>query len=82
MQNRHEVHNGQPGYHTDPIYRDTIQRYLGWLAVACLIASLHAGPVMIFVWVAVAIALTRSGGGDRNRRRNQQLGNRNQGRRC
>ena len=66
-----------PRYHTDPFYREAIHRYLGWLAAACLIASLHAGPVTIFVWIAVAIVLTRCGRNPPNNKCNQ-----NRRRRC
>ena len=50
-----------PKYHSDPIYGGAIHQYLGWLAAACLIAALHVGPGMIFVWLAVAMVLTRDG---------------------
>ena len=48
-----------PSHYSDPIYRDAIHQYLGWLAAACLIAALHVGPGMILVWLAVALVLTQ-----------------------
>ncbi|EAQ80553.1 hypothetical protein [Blastopirellula marina] len=39
-------------------YQDAIHRFLGWFAVACVIAAIHAGPVTILVWLAVAYVLT------------------------
>jgi hypothetical protein len=64
---RHQPNKNQSGYQNDPFYRDAIFRYLGFLAVACTIASWHAGPVTILVWLAVAYALTR-GGSSQNRK--------------
>ncbi|QDU98777.1 hypothetical protein Pla8534_66510 [Lignipirellula cremea] len=61
VQHRHH-NNDQPGYHSDPAFRHAIHRYLCWFALACLIASIHAGPVTVLVWIAVAYVLTREGG--------------------
>ena len=81
MVNRHQRKDDQPGYQTDPIYWEAIYRYLGWLGVACLIASWHAGPVMILVWIAVAWALTRDGGDQGGKPPNGKC-NQTKGRRC
>lgn len=40
-------------------YDDAIHRFLAWLAVACLIAAISVGPVMVFIWFTAAYALTR-----------------------
>ncbi|QDU96236.1 hypothetical protein [Lignipirellula cremea] len=79
MVNRHQSNDDGPGYHTDPIYRAAILRYLFSLALACLIASIHAGPVMLAVWVAVAYVLTRGGTEDGGPTQKQSC-NRNKGR--
>jgi hypothetical protein len=49
----------RPGYRDDPDYWNAVVRYLGFLGVACLIASLFLGPGMIVVWILTAFALTR-----------------------
>ncbi|MHC2068154.1 hypothetical protein ACYFX5_11815 [Bremerella sp. T1] len=41
-------------------YEDAVHRFLAWLAIACLIASVHAGPVAILVWLATAFVMTGS----------------------
>lgn len=74
MRNSRKSNDTRPGYHGDPIYRNAIHRYLGWLGVACIIACLHAGPVVLLVWLAAAYVLTRdgSGGGRNQAKRNCQ----------
>jgi hypothetical protein len=45
----------------DPEYERAANRYLLFTAAACLIASIHIGPIALVVWVVTAIVMRQAG---------------------